>query len=122
MAYNSVITNIEMNKLLKYLEFFQNPNSIFYNEIDGYKCETQEVMSFRDLMVFDWSQWINDNKVYKDVGNRIDDNLMNVDLETLRKLMTSYIRGDRFSEGLFIDVILNGTIAKILLRLKELKD
>lgn len=36
--------------------------------------------------------------------------------------MTSYIRGDRFSEGLFIDVILKGHVTNILLRLKKLTD
>lgn len=129
MAYNSEITSIELDRLLEFLDFFQNPNSIFYNQINGYRCESPEVQSFREvlsdigfLLVFDWSKWINENEIYKDVDNDIDDNIKNAGLETLRKLMTSYIRGDRFNEGLFIHVIVNGKIAKILLRLKELKD
>lgn len=47
---------------------------------------------------------------------------MKVDLDTLRKLMTSYIRGDRFTDGLFEEVIISGHVTKILTRLRELMD
>lgn len=42
---------------------------------------------------------------------------MNANLETLRKLMTSYIRGD----SLFIDVFLKRHVTNILLRFQELQ-
>lgn len=130
MSYDGVISNEEINELLNYLGFFQDSKSIFFKEKNGYQLESQEVRSFREkindtgfLLVFDWIQWIDDNKIYKDLDNsNIHEKIMSADLVTLRKLMTSYIRGDRFNEGLFIAVILKGHITKILLRLKELKD
>lgn len=130
MPYDGVITNKENKELLNYLEYFQDSNSTFYIESNGYQLESQEVSRFREaindtgfLLVFDWGQWLDDNKIYKDIDNSsIHDRIMSADLVTLRKLMTSYIRGDRFNEGLFIAVILKGHVTKILLRLQELMD
>lgn len=124
---NEIITEQEINKLLSYLEFFQDSSSIFFTEVNGYYLESEEVRSFREalnetgfLLVFDWATWLHDNEVYKDINHDIQGQIRNADLETLRKLMTSYIRGDRFNEGLFISTIVNGHITNILLRLKEL--
>ncbi|MEK5331898.1 DUF6508 domain-containing protein [Lysinibacillus sp. FSL W8-0992] len=71
-------------------------------------------------MVFDWKSWLNENEIYKNIANDIEEHVMKADLDTLRKLMTSYIRGDRFNEGLFEGVIINGHVTKILTRLREL--
>lgn len=124
---NEIITEQEINKLLSYLQFFQDSSSIFFTEVNGYYLESEEVRRFREalnetgfLLVFDWTSWLHDNEVYKDINQGIQDQIRNADLETLRKLMTSYIRGDRFNEGLFICTIVNGHITNILLRLKEL--
>lgn len=127
MPSNGSITKEEIKKLIDYLEFFQNTDSIFFTEEKGYWVESSEVSEFRKqlsdtnfLIVFDWVQWISDNKEFKDLNNDLYSEIMNADLETLRKLMTSYIRGDRFNEGLFINVILKGHVTNILLRLQEL--
>lgn len=127
MPSNGSITKEEIKKLIDYLEFFQNTDSIFFTEEKGYWVESSEVSEFRKqlsdtnfLIVFDWVQWISENKEFKDINNDLYSEIMNADLETLRKLMTSYIRGDRFNEGLFINVILKGHVTNILLRLQEL--
>lgn len=130
MPYDGVITNEQIKELRQHLDYFQDSKSKFFTEKNGYRLESQEVTRFREvindtgfLMVFDWGQWLDDNKIYKDINNMgIHERIMNADLETLRKLMTSYIRGDRFNEGLFIAVILKGHVTKILLRLQELMD
>lgn len=130
MPYDGVITNEEIKELLKHLDYFQDSKSNFFTEKNGYRLESQEVIRFREvlndtgfLMIFDWGQWLDENKIYKDINNLgIHERIMSADLVTLRKLMTSYIRGDRFNEGLFIAVILKGHVTKILLRLQELKD
>lgn len=118
---------LQMKRLTNYLEFFQNDRSVFFTENMGWRIESPEVSQFREelyatefLLVFDWVQWINENDEFKNVNNNVKDKIRNADLETLRKLMTSYIRGDRFNEGLFIDVILKGHVTDILLRLQEL--
>lgn len=46
----------------------------------------------------------------------IQDHIMKLDLEALGKLMTSYIRGDQFNEGLFIHAILKGHITQLASR------
>ncbi|MDN4071331.1 DUF6508 domain-containing protein [Paenibacillus vini] len=127
MQSNGSITKEEIKILIDYLEFFQNTDSIFFTVEKGYWVESSEVSEFRKqlsdtnfLIVFDWVQWISDNKEFKDINNDLYSEIMNADLETLRKLMTSYIRGDRFNEGLFINVILKGHVTNILLRLQEL--
>ncbi|MCM3038678.1 DUF6508 domain-containing protein [Paenibacillus motobuensis] len=124
---NEIITEQEIKKLLSYLEFFQDSSSVFFTEVNGYYQESDDVHRFREalnetgfLLVFDWTTLLHDNEVYKDINHDIQGQIRNADLETLRKLMTSYIRGDRFNEGLFISTIVNGHITNILLRLKEL--
>lgn len=118
---------LQIKRLTNYLEFFQNDRSAFFTESKGWRIESPEVSQFRKelydtefLLVFDWVQWISENDEFKNVNNNVQDKIRNADLETLRKLMTSYIRGDRFNEGLLIDVILKGHVTNILLRLQEL--
>lgn len=128
MPYDADLTSADVDRLLQYLEYFQDPGSVFYHEVNGYMCESEKIGSFRKalddvgfLMVFNWSDWLMENEIYRNLDNNMDSSIMNADLETLRKLMTSYIRGDRFNEGLFISVCMKGHAAQILLRLRELK-
>lgn len=129
MPYHGVMTKKEIGQLLNYLDYFQDSGSVFYIEKNGYRFESEEVRNFRKelddvgfLLVFDWTQWISDHEEFKDTNNPIREKIAGADIETLRKLMTSYIRGDRFNEGLFIHVILKGHISNILLRLRELAE
>lgn len=127
MPYDSVITRVEIDKLLKFLDYFQDKSNVFYYEKNGYFFESDEVLKFYQmldetgfLMVFDWRSWIADHEIYSDLSNSIANEMKEADLETLRKLLTSYMRGNRFNEGLFIHAIENGHITNILLRLREL--
>ncbi len=117
----------ELNKLVKYLDFFQRLDAMSNEEKTRYMLECKEIQEFRKelyntafLIVFDWKSWLNQNEMYKNIANDIEEHVMNADLETLQKLMTSYIRGDRFTEGLFEGVIINGHVTKIITRLREL--
>ncbi|MDL1164083.1 DUF6508 domain-containing protein [Yersinia pestis] len=128
MPYDSDLTASDVERLLSYLDYFQNPRSVFYHDVNGYRCESQEIRSFRKalddvgfLMAFNWSEWLAENEVYRDLNNHIGSSISSADLVTLRKLMTGYVRGDRFNEGLFISVCMKGHIAEILLRLRALK-
>ncbi len=120
---------MEFRKLVSYLEYFQNADNIFFTEKNGYWVESPEISKFRNdlnetgfLLVFDWGQWITDHSEFKDINNNLEEPIMKADLVTLRKLMTSYIRGDRFNEGLFMNVIQKGHVRSILLRLQKLVD
>lgn len=126
MRDEAVITKTEIHKLLQYLVFFQGPADTFYKEVNGYTCEAETMLAFRKelndtgfLIVFDWGAWIREHEIYKDIDGDIEEHIMSADLETLRKLVTSYVRGDRFMEGLFITVAINRKIAQVLTRLQQ---
>lgn len=94
-----------------------------------YRFETEVVRNFVQelsntgfMMVFDWSSWVAEHEIYRDIDRDIEDHLMQADLETLRKLVTSYVRGDRFTEGVWIRVLENGKMTQILKRLKMLRE
>lgn len=128
MPYDSDLTASDVERLLPYLEYFQNSGSVFYHDVNGYRCESKEIGSFRKalddvgfLMVFNWSEWLAENEFYRDLDIPVGSSIRSADLVTLRKLMTCYVRGDRFNEGLFLSVCMKGHVAEILLRLRELK-
>ncbi|WP_144511007.1 DUF6508 domain-containing protein [Bacillus sp. FJAT-22090] len=119
----------ELNKLVEYLGFFQRFDALISVEEKRDRLECEEIQEFHKelcntgfIIVFDWKSWLNQNEIYKYIENDIEEHVMKADLDTLRKLMTSYIRGDRFTEGLFNAVIINGHITKILTRLREFID
>lgn len=119
----------DINKLLHFLDFFSEPPDSLYREVNGYRCEAETMLAFRRALdetgfpiVFDWSQWIRDHEMYQNINMDIEEQIMHADLETLRKLMTSYIRGDRFNEGLFLAAATGGKIKQMLLRLQELTE
>lgn len=65
---------------------------------------------------FDWNSWLQGNERLVFDGEGIE----NCDLETLGKLMTTHIRGDRFNDGHLLGVMNSGALGRILLRLKEI--
>lgn len=122
-----ILTKTKINRLLGYIDCFQNADHEHLQFVNGYPSESQEVIAFRKaldecgfLIVFDWKAWISEHEIYKDIEQNIEEQIKKADVDTLRKLMTCYIRGDRFNEGLFAAVVQNGNVAKILHRLSEL--
>ncbi|WP_028595285.1 DUF6508 domain-containing protein [Paenibacillus assamensis] len=124
--HDQELSQAETSRLLTYFDYFQHEQTFTVHK-NGYEFENDTVMEFREvltdtgfLMVFDWMEWLNRHEVYRDINIDISDHIKQADMETLRKLMTSYIRGDRFNEGLFITVIKKGIVAAILERVKGL--
>lgn len=74
------------------------------------------------LMVLNWHEWLNRNKVFKDLNHDIQEEIKSADLDTLRKLMTCYVRGDRFNEGLLERMVMDGKLHCILQGLREIRD
>ena len=129
ISHISEIKFEELNRLVGFLDFFQRVDALMSEEEKRDMLECEEIMEFYEelyntgfLLVFDWKSWLDQNEIYKNIANNIEEHVTKADLNTLRKLMTSYIRGDRFTEGLFEGVILNGHVTKILTRLKKLMD
>jgi hypothetical protein len=68
------------------------------------------------LKEFDWQAWVDEAMSYVERPERVD----GADFETVRKLLTAHIRGERFTEGHLLAVFEKGHIVRLLRRLKEL--
>ncbi|KYD21070.1 DUF6508 domain-containing protein [Caldibacillus debilis] len=123
--YDKEITPQDIEKILKL--YAKSKELVGADQLDGRLQEfTAELMkSLSDtgfLMVFNWHEWLNRNEVFKDLNKDIHEEIKSADLETLRKLMTSYVRGDRFNEGLLERIVMDGKLHCILQRLREIRD
>jgi hypothetical protein len=65
---------------------------------------------------FKWSEWEEGREYIKN-----PELISELDITTLRMLLTSIMRAERFSDGVLLDNIENGVIKSILHRLKELQ-
>lgn len=67
---------------------------------------------------FDWPQWLGEFTALE----RNPERLAQADLLTLRKLVTFYLRTERFTSGTLAHIIENGQLLKIMRRLAALND
>lgn len=65
---------------------------------------------------FDWPQWLTEAKTLE----RNPTLIAKADLLTLRKLVTYYLRTERFTRGTLAQILDNGQLLRILQRLAEL--
>ena len=56
---------------------------------------------------------------YEKLGGPID--YENLNMDELRTVITHYIRGERFCDGLIAGAVEDGTLLKVLMRIRELK-
>ena len=62
------------------------------------------------IVVFDWPHWEEGGAMVKNPN--FDYNT--IDIPTKCKLLTAFVRSDRFNDGLLYSVIVDGTVLKIL--------
>jgi hypothetical protein len=123
----------EYQTLLSYIEYFTEPSNNFFKwsefkkDEDGvialpYCSYSERVLEFQKA-VYDTGFVFKGNYAQgvTEKENPLEF-IENCDLETLRKLLTFFIRRERFCEGMLASAIKNGFILKILERLKELLD
>ena len=72
---------------------------------------TSEIYDSGFIFPFDWVDWH-----WRDKLAAVED----ADILTLRKLMTSFVRGDRFCGGALAGLCSNGSVERVLRRLKVL--
>jgi hypothetical protein len=123
--YDKEITPQDIEKILKL--YANSKELVGADQLDGRLQEfthelLQTLFETGFLMVFNWHEWLNRNEVFKDLNKDIHEEIKSEDLETLRKLMTSYVRGDRFNEGLLERIVVDGKLHCILQRLREIRD
>lgn len=67
---------------------------------------------------FDWTSWQEEARRYVSDPEALE----TADALTLRKLLTTHVRKDRFVEGHFVGMLECGHITAILRRLKEIRE
>lgn len=125
------ITLEQLDAVLRFLPVFEQPG-YSYGEWVGlsdahrrpYYDSSPEVLAFLQALTregivapFDWMAWSQEaDRLYRDPAA-----LATADLDTLRRLLTSHVRADRYGEGLLADMLEEGHITAILRRLAELR-
>lgn len=117
------IENIDA--ILEYIPYFEsvkdecyeiNPDKSlmdphFYSEKNSEFIQALYENNF--IQAFDWSQFNTLQNV---------ENIEHADIDTLVKILTAYIRADRFSSGSVANLIKEGHLLRILYRLREIKN
>lgn len=124
------INRAGLDRALAYLRVFQRPGFKFgewthgQDELPHYQY-SPEVDRFVGALYaanlvypFDWGQFVVQAFRYRDEPGL----LAKADLLTLRRLLTTHVRADRFNEGHLAAVLESGHINVILKRLQELRE
>jgi hypothetical protein len=62
------------------------------------------------IIDFDWGSWAEGIRIAKDIGFNYD----TIDIPTKCRLITAFVRNDRFCEGALVEVFESGLMLKIL--------
>lgn len=121
----------QLDTILAYLPIFERPGYSFgewqiTRGVFPYWAASPEATAFvealyreRLITPFDWGSWAAEARHYTEGGGEA---LNTADLTTLRKLITSYVRADRFSEGTLASLFQSGQITAVLRRLGQIRD
>jgi hypothetical protein len=131
MENTPTLTNTRIDAVLAFLPAFEQPDlsagrwRVSAGALPYWESNPQ-VMAFVQTLYatefifsFDWGAWSAEAQRYTDGGAAA---LADADLLTLRKLLTSYVRADRFSAGTLAAMFSNGQIVAILRRLKQIRE
>ena len=127
------ISKEDWNELFKLIPDVENTSEFgkwFVNEktpeginVFPYVISSDIVSKFRDIVydknieiVFNWGNWEDGIGILENENS----DFSKLDLITLVKLITTIIRNDRFSTGYLVSKFEDGTILKILYRLKDI--
>jgi hypothetical protein len=126
------INPARVRKVLSFIPKFENPDIDFGTGPDLVKKDdvlhwkpavfsetvSQFIQACYDanlVQPFDWTSWADEHK-----GELSSDGfIQKAGLETIIKLITGHIRTERFVEGHLLSVLKDGTMLKILKRLKQ---
>lgn len=128
MDLNKMINGMSVrDQLLSYGDYFRSTDQRYYEITPPhyYKyadavIEFLRVLDEAEFLIpgFDWKAWIIENQLQgvDKHGSFIE----RAGIEDLRKLMTAYVRQERFCEGFLADVMKRGWVGKVLERLQAL--
>ena len=131
MANKNDIPPIEpeqLDAILRFLPIFEQPGVVFgewcspQGHVPYYSMTSETMDFFRTiqplLFSFNWPSWQTEAKKYVADPQA----LATADLLTLRKLLTTHVRMDRFVEGHLGGMLESGHVTAILRRLKEIRE
>lgn len=129
------LTKINADMLLSYIPYFENARKKEVSTWSHAEKRDGNIMSLphvnydqelsrfvkdfydTDLIAHDYLNIINNDQVDKE---GIDKYIADADLELLKAILTYYIRGERFCEGLWIGAVEEKIFLKILYRLRDI--
>jgi hypothetical protein len=125
MKKDNTMNDNAVDKMVSYLAYFSEKNKWVSDDCLGpildYSDEIDNFMKdFYDTKFwynFKWSEWEEGREYIKN-----PELISELDITTLRMLLTSIMRAERFSDGVLLDNIENGVIKNILFKLKEIKE
>ena len=120
----------QLDAVLRFLPIFEESEYVFgeWHSPEGqlpYYAMSREAMDFvralydqQVVFTFDWTSWQDEARRYFSDPESLE----TADLLTLRKLLTTHVRKDRFVEGHLGDMSERGHITAILRRLREIRE
>jgi hypothetical protein len=125
---NQKIDKDDIDAVLAYNLILSDPNFVFgeWRTAEGqfphyyFSPKANEFLEALNklIVVFDWPEWTDEAEALMENP----DALANADLLTLRKLITTHVRAERFNEGHLAGQFENGHLLVILQRLKEIQE
>ncbi len=118
----------QYDKILSYLDYFQKAGEeagtwVHREGYFSYVDYVQEFLNFHDEVyktdLID-TKYLEHLEEYFTQKQDIASYINTADMDLLKSILTYYIRGDRFCEGLWLSAIIDKAFLRILLRLKEL--
>lgn len=124
---SSLISRAGLEEVLSYQSYFNETNEFGgWSEVEGPTIPTcllsERASDFVKacygnnlVQPFDWGSWAEENRqlAHKGIG------IQELNLEGIVKLLTCWIRADRFNSGWLLGVMRSGKIGQILNRLSE---
>jgi O-acetyl-ADP-ribose deacetylase len=126
---SEIPNNKNISNILKFISYFESTGEEFYKLDSKYLMNpyvySKEVNDFikalykeNIIFSFGWPNWQNEaGKYYRD-----PELIKTADIKTLRKLLTLYVRKERFRSGHLANMIKSGHILNILKRLKIIEE
>ncbi|MBP1468008.1 hypothetical protein EYB53_019985 [Candidatus Chloroploca sp. M-50] len=118
----------QLDTILAYLPIFERPGYLFGERqitrgVFPYWAASPEATAFvealyreRFITLFDWGSWATEAQRCTEGGSEA---LSTANLTTFRKLITSYVRTDRFSESTLTSLFQPGQFTVMLRRLRH---
>lgn len=123
------ITVEQIDAVLPFLEVFETPGFSpgemhieegrfpWFEESEDVIRFVEEVYENNLFVQFDWSSWQEEAEKYFESP----EGLSSANLDTIRKLLTTHVRKDRFCEGHLAAMFESGHIVAILRRLQDIR-